>query len=256
MQDLQGKVALVTGGSGGLGKAIAAALAEQGAAVALADLPSRKAEVDQVVDHMQTASRAEAIGVELDVRAPATIRAAVEETVARLGGLDFGVCNAGLNVRKASLDVTESDWDTVLDVNLRGVFFSAQAVASRLVELGHGGKIVMIASIMGLVGSPFGNAAAYCASKAGVVNLARTLAVEWTSYNINVNAVAPTYVPTPLTERLFSDENLLRGVLDRTPMHKLASPEAIGEAVAFLCSPRADMITGITLPVDCGWTAW
>jgi NAD(P)-dependent dehydrogenase (short-subunit alcohol dehydrogenase family) len=256
MQDLQGKVAFVTGGGGGLGRAIAAALADQGAAVALADLPARKPEVDELVERMQTARRAEAIGVELDVRDSSTIKSALEETVARLGGLDFGVCNAGLNVRKASLEVTESDWDTVLDVNLRGVFFSAQAVASKLVQLGHGGKIVMIASIMGLVGSPFGNAAAYCASKAGVVNLARTLAVEWTSYRINVNAVAPTYVPTPLTESLISDENLLRGVLDRTPMHQLASPESIGDAVAFLCSPRADMITGITLPVDCGWTAW
>ena len=193
--------------------------------------------------------------MELDVRDPASIRAAVEDTVARLGGLDIGICNAGLNVRKASLEVTAEDWDTVLDVNLRGVFFSAQAVAAKLVEQGRGGKIVMIASIMGLVGSPFGHAAPYCASKAGVVNLARTLAVEWTSYNINVNAVAPTYVPTPLTEGCSPIRAGSRR-LDRTPMGRLASPESIADAVAFLASPRADMITGVTLPVDCGWTAW
>jgi len=194
--------------------------------------------------------------VELDVRDPASIRAAVDDTVARLGGLHIGICNAGLNVRKASLEVTAEDWDTVLDVNLRGVFFTAQAVAAKLVEQGRGGKIVMIASIMGLVGSPFGHAAPYCASKAGVVNLARTLAVEWTGYNINVNAVAPTYVPTPLTEGLFTDPSRLQAVLERTPMAKLASPESIADAVTFLASARADMITGVTLPVDCGWTAW
>jgi 2-deoxy-D-gluconate 3-dehydrogenase len=256
MQDLEGKVAFITGGSGGLGTAIATALAEQGAAVAVADLPGRKSQVAALVSQLQTASRAEACGVELDVRDPSSVRAAVEESVARLGGLDIGVCNAGLNVRKPSLEVTEADWDTVLDVNLRGVFFSAQAVAAKLVEQGRGGKVVMIASIMGLVGSPFGHAAAYCASKAGVVNLARTLAVEWTSYNINVNAVAPTYAPTPLTEGLFADSSRLQAVLDRTPMGKLASPASIAEAVTFLASPRADMITGVTLPVDCGWTAW
>jgi NAD(P)-dependent dehydrogenase (short-subunit alcohol dehydrogenase family) len=256
MDELQGKVAFITGGSGGLGKAIALAMAAQGAAVAVADLPSRKAQVDELVERLQTDGRTEAAGVHLDVRDPPSIRAAVEESVSRLGSLDIGVCNAGLNVRKASLEVTEEDWDTVLDVNLRGVFFSAQAAAAQMVGQGHGGKIVMIASIMGLVGSPFGNAAAYCASKAGVVNLARTLAVEWTSYDINVNAVAPTFVPTPLTQALFIDQTRLQAVLDRTPMGKLASPESIADAVVFLSSPRADMITGTTLPVDCGWTAW
>ena len=256
MQDLEGKVALITGGSGGLGTAIATALADQGAAVAVADLPDRTTQVASLVSQLQTSRRAEAAGVALDVRRPASIRAAVDDTVARLGGLDIGICNAGVNVRKASLDVTEDDWDTVVDVNLRGVFFSAQAVAAKLVQQGRGGKIVLIASIMGLVGSPFGHAAAYCASKAGVVNLARTLAVEWSEYHINVNAVAPTYVPTPLTEGLFTDESRLQAVLDRTPMGRLASPESIADAVAFLASPRADMITGVTLPVDCGWTAW
>ena len=129
MQDLEGKVAFITGGSGGLGRAMASALAEQGAAIAIADLPSRKSQVAELVGELQTGRRTEAAGVELDVRDPASIRAAVEDTVGRLGGLDIGVCNAGLNVRKASLEVTEEDWDTVLDVNLRGVFFSAQAVA-------------------------------------------------------------------------------------------------------------------------------
>jgi NAD(P)-dependent dehydrogenase (short-subunit alcohol dehydrogenase family) len=256
MADLEGKIAFITGGSGGLGSAIATALAAQGAAIALADLPARGSQLESLASQLHNQSGCNVVGVQLDVRDPSSIRASVEQTVARLGGVDIAICNAGLNVRKPSLEVTEDDWDSVLDVNLRGVFFSAQAVAANLVERKRGGKIVMIASIMGLVGSPFGHAAAYCASKAGVVNLARTLAVEWTQYGINVNAVAPTYAPTPLTQELFSDQRRLQAVLERTPMGKLASPEAIADAVVFLASPRADMITGVTLPVDCGWTAW
>jgi NAD(P)-dependent dehydrogenase (short-subunit alcohol dehydrogenase family) len=247
---LSGKVALVTGGAGGLGQAIAAALAEQGAAVALADLPARADELAGLTSRLPRA-----VGVQLDVRQPHTIREAVDEAVDRLGSLDVIVCNAGVNVRKPSLEVTEADWDTVLDVNLRGVFFSAQAGAAHMVRQGRGGKVVCIASIMGLVASP-SSSAAYCASKAGVVNLTRALAIEWAAHNIQVNSVAPTYVRTPLTETIFQSEEFLQTVLARTPNRQLATPQAIANAVVFLASPRADMITGTTLPVDGGWTAW
>src|SRR5712691_7729451 len=166
---LGGKVAFITGGAGGLGQAIGFAFAQQGAAVALADLAARASELDVL-----TARLPRAIGVHLDVRESASISAAVQTTVDRLGSVDIVVCNAGLNVRKPSLEVTEADWDTVIDVNLRGVFFSAQAGAAQMVRQGRDGKVVCIASIMGLVGSPTGSAA-YCASKAGVVNLTRAL---------------------------------------------------------------------------------
>ncbi|MBV9173938.1 MAG: SDR family oxidoreductase [Chloroflexi bacterium] len=254
MDDLRGKVALITGGSGGFGRAIGAAFADRGASVALADLPNRATDVERVVGALR--EKTEACGIQIDVREVASIKSAVDETVATLGSVDIVVCNAGLNVRKTALEVSEADWDAVVDVNLRGVFFSAQAAATQMVRQGHGGKVVSIASIMGLVGSPFGSGVAYCSSKAGVVNMTRALAIEWAEHNINVNAVAPTYVLTPLTEQMFADPARLRPVLERTPMGKLATPEAIADAVVFLASPQADMVTGVTLPVDCGWTAW
>jgi 2-deoxy-D-gluconate 3-dehydrogenase len=244
---LAGKVAFVTGGTGGLGKAIAATFAAAGAGVALADLPNRARDLEDLARQLPRA-----VGVTLDVTDSGSIRHAVQQAVDGLGSVDVMVCNAGVNVRKPTLEVTEAEWDAVMDVNLRGVFFSAQAGAAQMVRQGHGGKIVSIASIMGLVGS----AAAYCASKAGVVNLTRVLGIEWASHNIQCNAVAPTYVRTPLTEGIFENEAFLRSVLERTPNGKLATPESIADAVVFLASPRANMITGITLPVDGGWTAW
>jgi NAD(P)-dependent dehydrogenase (short-subunit alcohol dehydrogenase family) len=248
-QQLAGKVAFVTGAAGGLGQAIADALAEQGAAVALADLAARGDELDALASRLPSA-----IGVRIDVRESETLHAAVKETANRLGSVDVVVCNAGLNVRKPSLELSPEEWDTVLNVNLRGVFFSAQAGAAQMVRQGGGGKVVCIASIMGLIASA-SSGAAYVASKSGVVGLTRLLAIEWAAHNIQVNSVAPTYARTPLTENVFQNAEFLQSVLSRTPNGQLATPRAIADAVVFLASPRADMITGITLPVDGGWTA-
>src|SRR5215471_16414761 len=155
--ELVGRVAFITGAAGGLGQAMARAFATAGAGVALADLDARADELEQLAAELPSAA-----AVHLDVRDPDSIHAAVRTAAKRLDSVDIMVCNAGLNVRRPSLEITGADWDTVMDVNLRGVFFSAQAAAAQMVRQGHGGKIVNIASIMGLVGSNI-SSAAYCA---------------------------------------------------------------------------------------------
>ncbi len=245
---------MVTGSGSGLGKAIALLLAQRGAAVVVTDLPAKAADARAVAAEIAAAGGRASVSP-LDVTDVPSLTGAVADGVAAFGALDVMVCNAGLNVRRPSLDLTPEEWDRVVDVNLRGVFFSAQAAARQMVRQGRGGKIVNVASIYGLVGSPW-NAVAYAASKGGVVNMTRAPAVEWAAHDIQVNAVAPTYALTPLTEPIFADAAFREDVLRRTPSHRLATPESIAEAVAFLAGNRADMVTGVTLPVDGGWTAW
>ncbi|MEA2510617.1 MAG: hypothetical protein QOJ59_104, partial [Thermomicrobiales bacterium] len=165
------------------------------------------------------------------------------------------VNNAGLNVPKRAFEVTEADWDAVLDVNLKGVFFVAQAVGRVMRDQSpQGGCVINMASQMGLVG--YYDRAAYCSSKAGVVNLTRVLAIEWAEFGIRANAVCPTFVETPLTRPMFEKSEAFReDVLNRILLHRLATPEEIAAAVVFLASPGAAMVNGHPLPVDGGWTA-
>jgi 2-deoxy-D-gluconate 3-dehydrogenase len=159
---------------------------------------------------------------------------------------------AGINIPREALEVAEDDWDRVLDVNLKGLFFLSQRVARQMIG-GGGGKIVNMASQNGLVG--YYRRAAYCSSKAGVVNLTRVLALEWARHKINVNAVAPTFILTPLTQSTFDDPLLREDLLRRIPLGRVGQPEDVVGAVVFLASPAADLITGHTLLVDGGWTA-
>jgi 2-deoxy-D-gluconate 3-dehydrogenase len=253
--NLDGKVALVTGAGTGIGRASALALAEAGARVALTELPDRMDRAEDTVAAIAAAGGAPAKALALDVRDMSSINACVAAAAAFGDGrLDVLLNNAGLNVPKMAFDVEEPDWDAVLDVNLKGVFFVAQAVGRQMRDQSpQGGCIINMASQMGIVG--YVKRAAYCSSKAGVVNLTRVLCFEWAEFNIRVNAVGPTFVETPLTRPMFEDPEFRQDVFNRIPLGKLATPEDIAAAVVYLASPGASMVSGHTLVVDGGWTA-
>ena len=248
---LDGKIALVTGAGSGIGKAVALAVAEAGADCVPTELPERMAHLEPVCDAIRQCGRR---AHPLPLRLPdiSSIDSLVANAMERFGRIDILVNNAGVNIPRDALELTEEDWDSVLDVNLKGLFFLSQRVAREMIQTG-GGRIVNMASQNGLVG--YYKRAAYCSSKAGVVNLTRVLAVEWARYNITVNAVAPTFVLTPLTQSTFDDPVLREDLLKRIPLGRVGQPEDVVGAVVFLASPAADLITGHTLLVDGGWTA-
>ena len=248
---LDNQVAVVTGSGSGLGQAIAIAFAEAGATVVVTDLAQRLPNAKKTRDRIIQLGR-KSVAVSLNVTSIRSIRRMVKKTIDEFGRIDILVNNAGVNISKPAVEVTEDDWDKVLDVNLKGVFFCCQEVGRTMIERRFG-KIINVASQNGVIG--YYNRAAYCSSKAGVVNLTRVLAIEWASKNINVNAIGPTFVRTPLTDKLFQEESFTSEVLRRIPLGRLGQPEDITGAVVFLASSAAQLITGHTLLIDGGWTA-
>ncbi len=248
---LKGHAALVTGATGGLGSAMCRAFAAAGASVALAEHPTRLEEAHQMARSLSELG-VSTTAVEMDVTALESIERAVAHVDVALGGADILVANAGVNVPKPALDVTEDDWDRVLDVDLKGVFFTCQAAGRRMVRRGSG-AIVNVASQNGVIGYP--QRAAYCAAKAGVVNLTRVLALEWASSGVRVNAIGPTFVETPLTKITLAQPEIRDDILRRIPRGRLGTPEEVANAVLFLASPAASLITGTLLLADGGWTA-
>ena len=250
---MDGQVALVTGAGSGLGQAFAEALAAYGADVVITELPGKEAAAEATAQLVQAQGK-RAMTATLDVTSMDSIRALVERVVGEWGRIDILVNNAGLNVPKWAVDVTEADWDRVLDTDLKGAFFMAQAVGKHMIERGGGGRVINITSIMGQVG--FYYRAAYCSAKAGLANLTRVLAVEWAKHNINVNAIGPSFILTPLTKPMFDDPWFHDLVVDRTPQGRIGEPEDVVGAVVFLASPASNLVTGTVLMVDGGWTAW
>jgi len=248
--DLTGKVAMVTGASKGLGKAMAAGLAKAGSDLALCarnpdDLRRAAAEVGKFGTRVET--------FPLDVVDRESILEAVDSILSRFGRIDILVNNAGINIRKTVLDLSEEEWDSVLDTNLKGYFLVSQAVAPVMIRQG-GGKVINLSSIFGAVG--MNHQAAYAASKGGIVQLTKVMAIEWAGSNIQVNAIGPTYFETPLVAALRNDPERFRFINERTPMGRWGQPEELEGTVVFLASRASDFITGQTVYVDGGWTIW
>lgn len=248
---VDGKVALVTGASTGLGRAIALALAEAGADLVVTSRSRER--LHDVCAEIEARGR-RAVPLAVDVREVTEVRRMAEEANAAFGRIDILVNNAGLNIPQWAIEVTEEVWDTIMDTNAKGLFFCCQAVGKYMIKQRYG-RIVNMGSDMSLVG--WIQRAAYCASKAAVSLLTKVLAIEWAQYGITVNCIAPTFVETPLTRPMFETiPGFREQVLRNIPLGRLGRPEEVAAAVVFLASDAAALITGVTLPVDGGWTAW
>ena len=247
---LSGQVALVTGAARGLGRAIALALADAGADVALG--LRRAGTGDDLIAEIEAMGR-RALAVPMDVIDLAQISSAVDAVVGGLGRLDILVNSAGLAPGNPAEDVTEADFDLTIDVNVKGLFFASQAAGRVMIGQG-GGRIVNLSSQAGFVALP--TEAIYCASKAAVSHLTKCLAVEWGQYGITVNAVAPTFIRTDGTAEALSDPAFEADVRERiAALHRIGEPMDVAGVVVFLASPAASLITGTTVMVDGGWTA-
>jgi 2-deoxy-D-gluconate 3-dehydrogenase len=245
--DLTGKVAIVTGGNGGIGYGIARGLAQAGASIVVA---ARQAEKNtQAVTTLRTLGHT-ALSVAADVQDEASVQAMVQMTMETFGGVDILVNNAGINIRKAPQDYTLEEWQRVVNTNLTGVFLCARAVYPHMVAAG-GGKIINIGSMTSIFGSSV--APAYAASKGGVVQFTKSLAVFWAKDNIQVNAILPGWIHTDLTATTATER--YNSIKARIPHGRWGEPDELAGAAVFLASRASDYVTGIALPVDGGYTS-
>ena len=244
---LDGRRAIVTGGSKGLGLAIARELVAEGATVRIC---ARNAdEVAAAVAELGEAAGGRAV----DVREANQLAGFVEWAAGDMGGLDILVNNAGLIRREDAISFSERDWDDVMDLNIKSVFFMSQAAAKHFIAQGSGGKIINIASMLSFQGGI--RVPSYTASKSAVMGVTRLLANEWAKHNINVNAIAPGYMATNNTQQLRADEQRSSEILDRIPAGRWGLPADLMGPVVFLASSASDYINGYTVAVDGGWLA-
>ena len=247
---LKGKTAIVTGARTGLGRGMAEALAEAGADVAGVGprpMPETKAAVEALGRSF--------IEINADLTEPEQplFDKIVSRTVKELGGIDILVNNAGIIRRCDAIDFSEKDWDEVLNINLKSLFFLSQTAAKQMIKQGRGGKIINVASMLSFQGGI--RVPSYTASKSGVLGLTRLLANEWARFNINVNAIAPGYFATDNTQALRCDEKRSAEILGRIPAGRWGMPEDLGGAAVFLASAASDYVNGFPVAVDGGWLA-
>jgi 3-oxoacyl-[acyl-carrier protein] reductase len=242
---LEGRTAIVTGAARGIGKAIAETLAARGASIAVVDLRMDLAE--ETASEIAAKSGIEAIALEADVSNRESVNAMIKSAVDQLGKIDILVNNAGITRDGLIMRMKESDWDMVLDINLKGAFNCSQALARPMMKQRYG-RIINISSVSGIVGQA--GQANYSSSKAGIIGLTKALAKEFGSRNITVNAVAPGFIETVMTKEL--PEEIRDFSLKLTPMGRFGTPQDIANAVAFLAAEESSFITGVTLQVDGG----
>ncbi|SER99583.1 SDR family NAD(P)-dependent oxidoreductase [Psychrobacillus sp. OK032] len=247
--ELANKTVIVTGGSKGIGKDIAITFAKLNANVVI----SGRSDIalQETLSELH-AFNDKCIAVQGDMSDIAVVKDLIDQAATKFGTVDVLVNNAGVNIAKPAMEVTETDWDTVLDLNLKSAFFASQAAAKYMLEQ-KSGKIINIASQMAFVG--YYKRAAYCSSKGGLVQMTKALAVEWAKLGIKVNAVAPTFVETEFTEKMFEDEAFKKDVESRILLEGLSKPQDVSGAVLYLASNLANFVTGETLKVDGGWTS-
>ena len=248
--DLSGRTSLVTGAGQGIGKATALSLSKSGSNVVAVDIDSEGIE-RLVADLKSRGSRA--LAVKADISIAKEVNLAVDQAEKEFGGVDILVNNAGVIVRKPAEDITEEEWNHVLDVNLKGPFICSCTVAKRLIYKRKGGRIINISSIMGAVGLT--DRSAYSSSKSGLFGLTRDLSIEWAKHGITVNAVCPGWIITEFTKNYFAKEDVKKYLLDRTPLGRFGTPEEVASMITYLASDMASFVTGGIFFVDGGWTA-
>jgi NAD(P)-dependent dehydrogenase (short-subunit alcohol dehydrogenase family) len=257
--DLTGKVALITGGATGIGRGIAEGLADAGASIVLC--ARRKEVIEQACKEIKDRTGVKTFAAPLDITKTDQIKAVTDSVMKEFGRIDILVNNAGvggsekpiINLKKPEREMTEADWDATVATDLRGIFVLTQAVAKKMIEKGQGGKIINVSSITALIA--MANMAAYCSSKAAVVQLTRVMALEWIRYNIQVNAILPGYFETPMNTHFFATDAGKEIIKKNIPQNRLGQMDDMKGLAVYLASPASNFMTGSAVVIDGGQTS-